>query len=153
MPLSDGSLWPLAAFAAVGVWWWTKQRRRLLRKPKRAEKPVASTAAGVEKRLAALEVRLFDYERQCGEAHATRVAILEAKVAEAEAVADRLEKAVAAAAEFDFTVKLPEPPSPREQSPASPHRDAAARQLKLAGYDDDQIEILLDRGWEERRAA
>ncbi|MEM1061327.1 MAG: hypothetical protein AAF532_04160 [Planctomycetota bacterium] len=143
-------MWPLALLAAAGVWWWTRQRRRLRRPRQSAEKSsVVPDASAVEKRLSALEVRLFDYERQLAEGHATRVAILEQKIAEATAAADRLEKAVADAAEMGFTVKLPE-----AAPPATPRvRDVAALELRQAGYDDDQIEILLARGWDERRAA
>ncbi|MBA3314736.1 MAG: hypothetical protein M3552_19400 [Planctomycetota bacterium] len=138
MTLENGILFIACLLVASGV-----LTRRAGRRRAATETPnVAGRADAVVRRVNACEARLYDYSREIDATYQTRAATLQTLTDEADKAATRLEAALKAFAAQGELAILP-----------FDERSHAARLLKQAGYSDEQIAKLLDRGDEASRRA
>jgi hypothetical protein len=138
MALEHGILFIACLLVASGFMMRRSGRRRTA-----AETPnVAVRADAIVKRINSSEARLYDYSREIDATYETRVATLKTLTDEADRAAARLEGALGAFSKLGDVAVLP--------FDESSH---AARLLKQAGYSDEQIAKLLDRGDDSSRRA
>ncbi|QDT65359.1 hypothetical protein [Calycomorphotria hydatis] len=109
--------------------------RRPTAKPNMTAEAVAQIAR-IEQRLVDLEVRLHDYERDIQAGTSTRLQHLELLIADADRVSEQLSRSLNQATELGFTAV-------RIGDAADYSRSREERELKLAGYSDEQVKKLL----------
>ncbi len=109
---------------------------------RRPAEPVshASGAEAAVRRVNTAEARLYEYARDIEATYETRVATLRVLTEEANSAAERLERALCAIDREASTLPFSGPSEPE-------------RLLKLAGYSDEQIAKLLERGDDPSRRA
>jgi hypothetical protein len=114
--------------------------RRAGRRRPAAPVPQQSGAEAAVRRVNAAEARLYEYARDIEATYETRVATLRVLTEEANSAAERLERALCATDREASTLPFGGPSEPE-------------RLLKLAGYSDEQIAKLLERGDDSTRRA
>lgn len=138
MTIEHGILFVACLLVASGLLMRRSGRRSrtaLLQKP-------AANADSVVQAVHASEARLYDFRRETEAAMETRLATLRVLTEEADRAAARLESALDAFSKQGEVASLP-----------FDQHSEATRLLKQAGYSDEQIAKLLDRGDDATRRA
>lgn len=139
MTIEHGILFLACLFVASGVFLRRSGRRRSA-----ATEQPSGGADAVMRLVNASEARLYDYAREIEAVYETRLPTLRALTDEADRAARRLEAALEAFAKQGDVAHLP-----------FDELSHAAFLLKQAGYSEEQVTRLIERGGDEplKRAA